>query len=55
MRLCNKDHTFMKLPKYDHGKMSTISEETISVGEKFVTLAEWKEEIRSKYVAVESG
>ncbi|KAH7150316.1 hypothetical protein B0J13DRAFT_286660 [Dactylonectria estremocensis] len=46
---CHKDHDHLHLER-DDDKMDAVPAGSVLVGERIVTLDEWKEEIRTKYV-----
>ncbi|KAH6895943.1 hypothetical protein B0T10DRAFT_229685 [Thelonectria olida] len=46
---CKKDHEHLHLAK-DNEKIAAIPEGSVMVGERTVTLDEWKKEIKAKYV-----
>lgn len=48
--VCNPDHSFIKVPKWDAGWLNSIPEGMVPWGDQNITLDEWKQEVRKVYI-----
>ncbi|KAJ8123794.1 hypothetical protein ONZ43_g335 [Nemania bipapillata] len=54
-KICNKDHTFYYAGKRDETALDGVGEKSIRVGERVITLEEWKSEVKANYVDFEDA
>lgn len=48
--VCNPDHDFLEVPKWDPHQMESLPKGMVRWGDQNITLDEWKHEIRKAYV-----
>jgi tetratricopeptide (TPR) repeat protein len=49
-RVCDKDHKFLVLGEWDKEKMDQIPNGSVPVGEEVLSLAEWRDRVKMKYL-----
>ncbi|KAK1147409.1 hypothetical protein N8T08_001491 [Aspergillus melleus] len=53
LNICDKNHEFLVIPKWDHDKMRRIPRGYVPYGERAISLEEWKGIIRKMYVELD--
>jgi hypothetical protein len=49
-KICDKDHTFCYTGERDEAALDEVGDESVLVGDRVITLEEWKGEVKAKYV-----
>ncbi|KAI1750250.1 hypothetical protein F4782DRAFT_509799 [Xylaria castorea] len=52
-KICHKDHTFYHIGKRNKEDLDKVEDETVHVGDRVITMEEWKSEVKAKYVDFE--
>ncbi|KAL4785921.1 hypothetical protein BJX76DRAFT_150863 [Aspergillus varians] len=50
LKLCDKEHEFLKVPKWDEAVLKDVPRGSVPYGGKAISLEEWKREIVKKYI-----
>ncbi|KAL4895563.1 hypothetical protein BDV59DRAFT_156698 [Aspergillus ambiguus] len=54
LNICDRQHEFLEIPKWDGERMRNIPKGSVPYGEKAISLEEWKKVISKKYVDFDS-
>ncbi|KAL5343425.1 hypothetical protein BJX70DRAFT_169222 [Aspergillus crustosus] len=50
LKVCNKEHEFLKVPRWEEGLLEEKGKGAVPVGGRVISLEEWKKEITKKYI-----